>query len=178
MHVEYVLTKEDYLEFNIFHMTYSKSLRKSLFVQRYLVSFIFLIVPFVVARFTSIPLWYWLTVFGLVYVLWVVFYWKYFRWTLGRRISRMIDEGKNVDMLGKQSLRLDEDGIVNTSRLSESKTNYEAVEKVIETKEYVYIYISSIMAYIIPVKSFGSIDQKEELINKLNDKVDLSKNKT
>ena len=83
----------------------------------------------------------------------------------------MINEGKNADMLGKHSLRLDEEGLVIGSSLSEARTNYGAVEEVVETKEYIYIYVSSISAHIIPVRSFESVQQKDEWINKLNHKV-------
>ncbi|MFZ7104315.1 MAG: YcxB family protein [Peptococcaceae bacterium] len=177
MQVDYELTKQDYIAFNIFHMTYSASLRKSLFVQRYIISLIFLIVPFILARFTVIPLWYWLMIFGLVYLLWAGFYWKYLKWTLTRRISRLVDEGQNADMLGRQTLKLAADGIVNITGFSESKTNYGAVEGVIETQEYIYIYLSAVMAYIIPVDSFADSTQKAEFINRLNGEIEKNKHK-
>ena len=172
MNINYQLTKQDYIEFNIFHMSYSNSIRKILFVQRYFVSIIFLITPFIVSRIINeISFWFWLPVFIIVYLLWVIFYPKYFYWFSSRRISRMVDEGKNADMLGSQSLELTEDRIVNISSFSESKTDYRTVERVVETKDYIYIYISSVMAYIIPIRTFESLDQKTEFINMLNSNI-------
>lgn len=89
----------------------------------------------------------------------------------------MLDEGKNADMLGNQSLTLTEDGIVNVSNFSESKTNWGTVENVVETKEHIFIYISAVMAYIIPIRAFQSINQKNEFISSLNYFIDKNKAK-
>jgi len=168
MHINYQLTKQDYIDFNIFHMSYSNTIRQALFIQRYIISIVFLIAPFIVAKVTDIPLWYWAIAFIVIYLLWIIFYPKYFRWSAARRISRMIDEGKNADMLGNQSLTLTEDAIVNISNFSESKTNWHTVENVVETKEHIFIYISAVMAYIIPIRIFESVNQKNEFSCTLN----------
>lgn len=172
MNINYQLTKQDYIEFNIYHMGYSNSLRKLVFVQRYIVSIIFLIAPFIITKFIDIPLWYWLSIFVIVYILWVIFYPKHLRRSMGKRISRMVDEGKNAGMFDNQSLTLSLDGIINIGSLDESKTKYEAVEKVAETNDYVFIYISSIKAYIIPIRAFVGLNQRNEFVNYLSSKVD------
>lgn len=42
-------------------------------------------------------------------VLWVIFYPKYFMSVTVKRISKIVDEGKNEDMLGQHSLRINEE---------------------------------------------------------------------
>lgn len=175
MQIDFELTKQDYINFNIFHINYSKTLRKMLFIQRYIVSLSFLIVPFVASWVTSIPLWYWLSVFVFTYIIWILFYWKYFKWNMGRKISKMVEEGKTDVMLGKQGVKLDESTIINNSSMNSSETKYQAIENIIETKDYIYVYISPVQAYIIPVSAFENLDEKDKFVNKLNDKVETSK---
>lgn len=177
MNINYELTKQDYIEFNIFHMSYSKSLRKLMFIQRYVISLCFLIAPFMIAKFSDIPLGYWLSIFVIVYILWVAFIPKYIQRTMRKRILRLVDEGKNAGMFGNQSLTLDIESIVEIGMINESKTNYVAVEKVVETNDYVYIYTSSIKACVIPNRAFESIDQRTEFINYLNAKVNEHRTK-
>ncbi|MBU5592166.1 YcxB family protein [Clostridium sp. MSJ-4] len=168
MKIDYELTKEDYINFNIYHMDHSETMRRSLFIQRYIISLIFLIVPFVVTGSSDIPLWYWLSIFIIIFVLWVAFYPRYIKWMIKRRLTKMLQEGKNAGLLGKGSISLTEEGIVKTSDSDDAKTSWSTVEKIIETKELVIIYISAVSAYIIPIKAFNNNTHKEEFVNKLN----------
>ncbi|MTK11455.1 MAG: YcxB family protein, partial [Clostridiaceae bacterium] len=135
----------------MYHMTHSTTLKKSLFVQRYVLSLIFLIIPFIVAKITNIPLWYWLTIFTIYAVLRTIFYPKFFKNRMSKRLLKMVNEGKNMDMLGNRKLSLTEEGIINITKVSESKTRWDAIESIEETEKYIFIYISSVSAYIIPI---------------------------
>ncbi|KMT21879.1 YcxB family protein [Clostridium cylindrosporum] len=168
MNIKFELTKQDYIDFNIFHLSYSDSIRKSLFIQRYIVSLIFLVVPFVFADFSTIPLWYWLIGFVAIYIGWVSFYPRYIKGVVSKRTSKMIDEGNNVGIIGHGSLTLNDNGIEGKGEHSESKTNWSAVENVAETKNHIFIYISGVSAYIVPVRGFNSVGEKNEFIDKIN----------
>lgn len=64
MEITFELTEEDYINYNISHAGRSPSMKKSIFIQRIMGPAIFVFMPFIVMRFTDIPLWYWLLVFG------------------------------------------------------------------------------------------------------------------
>nr|WP_272507525.1 YcxB family protein [Clostridium aestuarii] len=77
----------------------------------------------------------------------------------------MFNEGKNVNILGSRSLSVTEEGITSVNNSGESKTNWSSVEKITETKKHIYIYISAINAYIIPVRAFKNENEKGEFLN-------------
>lgn len=169
MNINYDLTKEDYIEYNLHFISTSQSMKKSIFIQRYIISLIFLVSPFIAVKITNAPLTYWIVVFIVVYVLWVAFYVRFLKRSVKKRIEKLVAEGKNTNIFGNHSLTLTEEGIIETSSSGEAKTNWSAVEKVYDTEKYLYIYISSINAYIIPVRAFKSLDEKNEFLRKIND---------
>lgn len=171
MKLEYELTKQDYIDFNIDHMKNSNILKRSLLMQQYGIAVLYLVMPFIFANVTDIPLWYWLTSFVIAAVLWIIFYPKYFMSASAKRISKMIDAGKNKDMFGKHSLTISEEGINEASENGESKINWSGVEKIIETEGHFFIYISSVMAYIIPKSAFKDENAKNEFLSSLKGKI-------
>ena len=55
MELEFILMEEDYIKFNIHHMNMSETYRKSIFIQRYILPIMFLIIPFVLALISKAP---------------------------------------------------------------------------------------------------------------------------
>jgi hypothetical protein len=77
MKINYKLTEQDYIEFNLNHMKYSKAIKRSLFIQRYSSVIVFMSMPFILIRVTAIPLWYWVLGFSITTILWIYFYPKH-----------------------------------------------------------------------------------------------------
>jgi hypothetical protein len=152
-------------------MEHSETIKRSLAIQRYVIPIVFMIIPFVLARFTEIPFWYWLIAFALTSLIWILFYPKYVRGFTAKRISAMVNEGKNRDMLGNHSLTLSDDGIIETSENGESKVSWKGIERYLETKDHYFIYISSVMACIVPKKAFENEEKKNEFVTILKDKI-------
>jgi hypothetical protein len=175
MRLEYELTKQDYIDFNIYYIKNSDTLKRSLIIQRYVMAVFFLIIPFAIYRVTDIPLWYWLAVFFVVAVLWVIFYPKYFMSATIKRISKLVDEGKNKDMLGKHIITVNEEGIKEESKNGDSRINWDGVEKVAEAENHIFIYISSVMAYIIPKSIFEDDNTRDEFLKLLYKKTEKDK---
>ena len=156
MEIEFELLEEDYVNFNIEHANSSVSVKRSLILQRTLGPFVFLIATLALVKFSEISMWYWITVFSIMSVIWLVFYPNYFNWEMGRNIKKMLKEGNNKNLLQKRKLFLTDEAIIETSTASETKTPWCDVNKVEETGEYIYIYNSSISAYIIPKRVLGN----------------------
>ena len=156
MKLDYELTKQDYIAYNLFHMTYSKTARRLLRMQRYLIPVIFLLLPFFIARVSDIPLWYWMITFLITSIVWIFLFPKRMQKNIAGRVSK--------GLLGKRSLSLTEEGILEISESRESKSKWDAVENLVETQEYIFIYISSIMAYVIPSRAFTSEAERNEFI--------------
>ena len=105
MEIEFELLEEDYVNFNIEHANSSVSVKRSLILQRTLGPFVFLIATLALVKFSEISMWYWITVFSIMSVIWLVFYPNYFNWEMGRNIKKMLKEGNNKNLLQKRNLK-------------------------------------------------------------------------
>ena len=63
MKLKYNLTEDDYINFNIAHMKNSKSLKRTMMINRFLTPLIFLVMPFVLVNISNIPFGYWAVIF-------------------------------------------------------------------------------------------------------------------
>lgn len=168
MKLEYEITKQDYIDFNIYHMIHSMAMKRSLFIQRFVSPIIFLVLPILLIKITNMPLWYWYSVFIISFVLWIVFYPKFLKKSVERKISKMLEEGKTTGILGNHSFSFTEEGVVDKTEFSETK--YSLIEKVVESETHIFIYVSAVMAYIIPIRIFGNVDEKIIFLNILNNR--------
>ena len=171
MELNYEITKQDYLDYNLYYMQYSSTMKKTLLVQRFILPLIFLVFPFILATISSkIPFWYWMTIFNVTTIVWIVFYPRHLKSQVKKRISKMVDEGKNVGFLGNSKLILTEEGITLITEARESKTSWKAVESICETEKHIFIFISAVEAYIVPNRIFESENMKKEFLELLNSK--------
>jgi hypothetical protein len=168
--VEYDLTKEDYIAFNMHHIDHSPTIKRSLFIQRYVVALVFLVVPFIFSNMTGVPVLLPLIVYGGIFIAWILYYPRYFVATTKKRILKMIDEGGNDSLFGPRTMILSESGVEEISDMGESRSSWRSVEKIDETAEHIYIYISSVNAYLVPVRAFADRTQKEVFLERLKDK--------
>lgn len=160
MKISYDLTKEDYMEFNMHHIFKTKSIRTTLFIERFVISIMFLLVPFLMKPKGNIP-------FAIIYVGWLVFFPKYFKGSIKRRLERMLNKEENKSLFGPQQLSITDVGIFEFDNLEKSKVTMKDVERVEVTENYTYIYISDMNAYIIPHRAFKTLSEKNELIDLL-----------
>lgn len=167
MQIHYELNKKDYIDFNMNHFSISPTLKRTIFLQRYIFSIIYLIIPFVLTTVSDIPFGYWASIFGITYILWVVFYPRYFMKTVQRNIEKLMNEGHTKSMLGEHSLTLTDEGVIEKNNSGETKTNWSSIEKIVQTDEHLYIYIDSIKAYIVPIKAFKGESEKQYFLNEI-----------
>jgi len=161
MKIKYNLTENDYINFNICHMRNSKSLRKTIMINRFLIPLIFLVMPFILYDISDIPFLYWATTFILVYILWVSLYEKYVYRINRKRIKRMLEEKSNDGLIGEIVLEIDGENIKIINNSGESKYYIKSIKNIIEDKEYIFIYINSVAAIIIPLEVFKDNEDKE-----------------
>lgn len=159
MEIKYNLTEEDYVNFNLFHFKNSESASKSLNMQRYSIPFIYLIVAYVFSNLADIPFLYAFIPFLIAGILWVLFYPKYFQKRIRSQTKKMIKEGKNEGLLGEHSMLLTEDGIVDTNSNGETKVNWSGIIKMKEDQSNLYLYNSSVSAYILPKRELKNLNE-------------------
>ncbi|MGM7636796.1 hypothetical protein [Bacillus sp. Hm123] len=74
MEINYNLTEEDYLNFNMFHVKNSKAVKRVLNMQRFLTPILFIIASFVFSKVGSMPFLGLFITFLVVSILWIIFY--------------------------------------------------------------------------------------------------------
>lgn len=173
MKIEFNLTKDDYIAFNMHHIETSPTIRRSLLIQQYGVSVIFLIVPYFFSRISRAPMLASFIVYGAIFLAWILYYPKYFMHATKKRIIKLIDEGDNSAILGIHSITLTDEGIVQESRTGESKSTWGSVKRIDETSEHIYIFIGTVNAYLVPKRDFEGKIHMEAFIDMLREKTGL-----
>lgn len=154
MEIKFELTEEDYIKYNLYHVNKSPSMRKSILIQRLMGPAVFIIAPFIVAKYSDIPLWYWITLFGITTIVWLAFYPKYANWEMRTRLKKLMKERNNESLFAERKLTITEGGIAEESPGEMSSISWGKVVSVEEAEEYIYIYISPVEAHIIPKRVF------------------------
>lgn len=172
MKIDYELSKYDYLDFNMNYMSNLKTGKKVFIAQRYITPIVFFIVALIMTKATSIPQGDSFKGAALCYVLWAIFYPRYFNWASSKRILKMLDENGSEGMMGDHSLTLTERSIINSTPRGDSRTDWKNIKKIIETQKHIFIFISAESAYILPARVFKDENEKKKFTTNLNYMVD------
>lgn len=175
MKLEYNMIKDDYIAFNMHYIETSPTIKRTLLIQQYGVALVFLIIPYFYSRIVGTPMLLSYIVYGAIFLAWILYYPKYFMSITKKRTIKMIDEGDNSSIYGMQRITLTDAGIEQESNTGESRTSWSGIERIDETKEYIYIYIGTMNAYLVPNRAFEDDKQREEFLRILKEKTNLPK---
>ena len=78
MGINYNLTEEDYLNFNMFHVKNSKAVKRTLNMQRFITPIIFIVLSYVLSKVGNMSFFELFIAFLIVSILWIIFYPKIF----------------------------------------------------------------------------------------------------
>jgi len=81
-----------------------------------------------------------------------------------KKIEKRSLPKQNGLMLGKRTIKIDESGITDTSRLGTSTYSWEALDVIEEHKGNVYLFVDTMLAQIIPSSAFESRSEMEEFV--------------
>lgn len=165
MVVKYEVTKQDYIDFNLNFIETSRVMRRSLFVKRFLYPVFFLAFASLLDSVFDIPLTVLLIAVAIVSVVWILTYVKWFKRSITKKVSKLLDSGRVPGLIGAHELELGEGHL--TDRTQESSTRYEAVENIQITESHIFVYVSDVMAYMVPKKAFESQERMATFLEKL-----------
>jgi hypothetical protein len=165
MEIKYTITEDDYIKFNLYHILNSKTGRKSLKTQRFAVPIVYIIIAYIFANIADIPFLSILIPFALMGGLWSIFYPKYYKNFITRYTRKLIKEGKNDGLLGNHSMSLTDEGIVDISSNGETKVKWAGIIKFQEDDTNLYLYNSSVSAYIIPKREVSELKELKDYLN-------------
>lgn len=156
MELNYKLTEEDYIDFNVFHAKNSKAVQKQVTIQRLMVPVIYLALAILASVLLDLQF---LVIFIpvlIVNILWFIFYPAYFYRLIKRNSTKMMREGKNDGALGPHTMIFTEDGLREISPKGELTVSWSGIENLGEGDAGFYLYNSGMSALIIPKKELGN----------------------
>ncbi len=172
------LTEEDYLAFNNFHSFESAHGKK--LVRKSRISFIAIMV-LLMALVIFMLGW---TTFSIIYAtflgLFTALYMLLFRKILNRNIKVQIKRLKNVGKLPfdpVSTIEFYEDKLVEITASKRTEQNYNTFERICIVKDhYIFLYHSSVGAYILPLAQVKAQANQDDLLSFLSGKCSTIEN--
>jgi hypothetical protein len=172
--VEYERTFDDLIKFNLFHIEHSPTIQRQVLLTRILTSILTpifsLAVIYILDRDKNLPLFaYIISLIGGVVLFFVYPYIN--RSTIIRRTSRLLSEGSNKAIIGKQQITTSDEGLVCETQAGNSRINWSSIEKVVQNDEYIFLYVGATNAIVIPKRAFPSFQDQSEFLDVVNTRV-------
>ncbi len=167
MEVSFDVEKKHLIDFSLYNIKNSKQIQRIVKVQRFLTPLVFLIFALMIGvAQNDIPLW--LGVFAGVYIAWVILYPRLYMMSVRRSVKKNIEEhsGKQ-DLIGNCKLILTEDAVIEESNVRTNKTKWKNLIRLVETKEYVFVFNTETSSYVIPKERFKNEEYEKEYIDML-----------
>jgi len=168
---EFDFGRDDYIDFNIYHLYVLNPISRKHARQRYAVPILYLFLIILYAFTGSDGLWLWATCLIILSVLWFIYYPKFRKWLVRQEITKAVDKGINSSMLGLYTLEFDDEGISQTSKLGSNRITWDGVKGYTESETQILIYVSENAACVVPKRLFASEDEKQEFLNYLNERL-------
>ncbi|MCH4890150.1 YcxB family protein [Acidaminobacter sp. JC074] len=170
MKINYTLTAKDYIDFNIYHMNTSKTMKRNIMFQRLMGPLIFTIFTYIAYRLTNISLMYWSIVFLIASVIWFFVYPSRLKKRLIKHIVKLLSEDENRGLLGDKVMELGDEGIIVTDQFGKNSASYSVLSRIEKTDEHIFAFNSAVSAYIIPLSAFENDSQVEAFIEELKNR--------
>jgi hypothetical protein len=88
--------------------------------------------------------------------------WVLERWLIRRFLRQMLkDERPGRGALGRHRVALSDYGVTETSAVNETRTAWAGVDRVEQSPEHIFIYITPASAHVIPKRAFPTPDAAE-----------------
>ncbi|MHB1460188.1 MAG: YcxB family protein [Armatimonadota bacterium] len=159
MTIEYELTMQDYIDYSLYHYHHSASVKRNLLSSRMTVPVMLLLIALLLSHRSKTPDPYGYTMAIIISVLWVVFYPRYWDRVQHQNIIKMVSEGKNDGMFRHHQFTVTSEGLVDETKIGEYRNN--TIDRIVESDKHIFIYISSLNAYIVPKRVFKSAAEQQ-----------------
>lgn len=163
----------DYLLFNQYHLLNSPVGKKNLMTFKMIIPFICFM--FVAVIFIVNPDFQLLLIEAILMtilsILWICYSKKIVLKSMEKNLKKLKKEGR-LPYSNEAIIKFDDESIHEISPNTENKTKYSLVEKIVVTEKAIYIYFSSLQAYILPVTAFSEDVKKQQFLKFINSKTD------
>lgn len=159
MKISMHITKEDYWRFNKFVMYSMPKYRKIMLLNRIGLPIFCSIIFKVIGKTWAYSILVGVALGALLNVF------MYF--SIKRKVMRWADSKENAAWLGDHTMEITEQGVDETTPVGSAHYNWDAIPEIRMTKDYLYIFISSMQAHIIPLACLSTPTEQTQLIQLL-----------
>ncbi len=170
MEIRYDVSLGDIIEFNLFHVEHSKTVKKQVMLIRILVPVVYILLGVAFSLIWD-NIFYAIT-FAVLSVVWFLIYKSIYRARVKKSVVKMLGEDKNRGMIGPKVLRLEGGKLSYESETSATEFKGKFVNRVLESETCYYLYTTSINAVVVPKSAFESKAQESEFVEKIEAFVD------
>lgn len=162
MQVTYELSADDYIAFNLYHQAHSPSIKRRQLFSRWFLPVAMLFFGWTLDQrdggITG------RTTFAMASLIWVLLFPAYWRWCSVRLVRRLLSEGLNSSLGKSNTLSIGPEGLQAVGPEGESKLKWTAVEKIVTSESYVYLYVSAVSALMIPTAAFADSAARNQFV--------------
>lgn len=162
MTLQYTVTPEDYLQFNLYQYDHNKALQALVRALRLIAPGILVLLGVLFSGGDLGLLFF--VMLGLA-VLWILLLPWQVRRSLRRGLARQIRAGHYTDFVGAYTLELLANGIRETAPKGTYEHAWAAIQKVCEDKAHTYLYLGEESAIIVPHAAFADSAARDEFLS-------------
>lgn len=168
MEINFEVTKDDYIKFNVYHIKNSASQKKNFNLLKYIIPAIFsLLIYFIGTNLFKQPSIYWGIAAILFFIVGIIIYPKLYESSIKKQIEKSMSEGDNSEIFGKKKMIIDDETITIYNNSSFEKISKSVIKDIKTYDDIIALYTSSITAHIIPTRYLDE-DLKNDLVKSFN----------
>ena len=142
MKIDFEITKEDYINFNIHHLENSKSQKNTINILRYAIPVIFSIpIYFIGTGIFNQPSIYWIIIAIIFSITWILTYPKQYKKIVAKETNKIISEGDNSSIFGVKILEINDGEIVIKGKSISETLSVESIKDVKIYEDMILIYV-------------------------------------
>jgi hypothetical protein len=147
----YTLEVEDWLAFNQYHAQNFAAIRRNRKILQIVFALIFILLSGLYLLSGSL---FMAAFWGVMAVLWLFGLQKFVDWSMKKRLLKALAGGKN-SWLGLYEASITPEAFFSKSRTGEGKYYWQAMEQIVSTDDYIFIYVTPLSAVIIPKRTYS-----------------------
>ncbi len=165
MRLQYTVSADDYLEFNVYHARHAPNYTRTLLSLSLLVPVIIVSLTAMLMTFFTIPVYLWGVAAAGACIYWIATVQRRFDNIVKRHVRKLT--GKINEFVGEHCLELHEDGMVYAGNGERREIDYARVAKVVPDRGRLYVFLGALSAIIIPDSAFAGPEQRRVFLDLL-----------
>lgn len=162
MILSFDLTKEDYIEYNVHFVKTDPTMQKTYHGAQAALPALLLAVALFEVFVQQGRAVFWVPLALVFSGLWMLLLPRCYMGSFRRRVGKLVENGRIPGVVGHHELTCENGELADVTE--NSVTRYNTVEKIVETDKWLYLFVSPIMAYLVPLRAFRAQEEKDRFL--------------